>query len=59
MPRVGFQLLAERPTEVAVGFIGKPWKVGAEQPLAVRRDDFAGFADPGYTKVAFSIRATP
>jgi hypothetical protein len=59
MPRVGFQLLAERPAEIAFGFVGKPWKVGAEQPVAVGRDDFAAFGDPGYAKVAFSIRARP
>ena len=59
MPRVGFQLLAERPTEIAFGFVGKPWKVGAEQPLAIERDDFAAFCDPGYAKVAFSIQAKP
>ena len=59
MPRVGFQLLGERPTEIAFGFIGRPWKVGAEQPLAIGRDDFAAFDDLGYAKVAFSIRAKP
>ena len=59
MPRVGFQLLGERPAEIVFGFVGKPWQVGAEQPLALRRDDFAAFSDPGYAKVAFSIRARP
>ena len=59
MPRVGFQLLAERPAEIAFGFVGKPWKIGAEQPLAIGADDFATFSDPGYAKVAFSIRAKP
>lgn len=59
MPRVGFQLLGERPAEIAFGFVGKPWKVGAEQPLAIGGDDFAAFSDPGYAKVAFSIRARP
>ena len=59
MPRVGFQLLGERPAEIAFGFVGKPWKVGAEQPRAIGRDDFAAFSDPGYAKVAFSIRARP
>ena len=59
MPRVGFQLLGERPAEIAFGFVGKPWKVGAEQPLAIGRDDFAAFNDPGFAKVAFSIRAKP
>ena len=59
MPRVGFQLLGERPAEIAFGFVGKPWTVGAEQPLAIGRDDFASFSDPGYAKVAFSIRAKP
>jgi|NGEPerStandDraft_6_1074524.scaffolds.fasta_scaffold22283_5 hypothetical protein len=54
-----FQLLGERPAEIAFGFVGKPWKVGAEQPLAIGRDDFAAFSDPGYAKVAFSIRAKP
>ena len=59
MPRVGFRLLAERPAEIAFGFVGKPWKVGAEQPLAIGPDDFAAFSDPGYAKVAFSIHAKP
>jgi hypothetical protein len=43
MPRVGFQLLGERPAEIAFGFVGKPWKVGVEQPLAIGRDDFAAY----------------
>ena len=59
MPRVGFQLLSERPAEIAFGFVGKPWKIGAEQPLAIGPDDFAAFSDPGYAKVAFSIQAKP
>ena len=59
MPRVGFQVLGERPAEIAFGFVGKPWKVGSEQPLAIGRDDFAAFSDPGYAKVAFSIQAKP
>jgi hypothetical protein len=46
MPRVGFQLLGERPAEIALGFVGKPWKVGAKQPLAIGHDDFAAFNIP-------------
>ncbi len=59
MPLAGFKLLEERPHEIAFGFVGRPWKVGAEQPLTIGRSEFAAFSDPGYAKVAFTIRAQP
>lgn len=57
MPRVGFELLDERPGEIVFGFVGRPWSIGAEKPLALGRDSFASFVDPGYAKIAFTIRA--
>lgn len=59
MPRVGFELLAEHPGEIAFGFVGRPWRVGDEQPVAIGRGLFSDFSDPGYTKIAFAIRAQP
>ncbi len=59
MPRVGFELLAEHPGEIAFGFVGRPWRVGDERPVAIGRGLFSDFSDPGYTKIAFAIRAQP
>jgi len=59
MPRVGFALLEERPGEIVLGSVSRPWKVGDERPLALERSAFAAFDDPGYAKIAFSIHARP
>jgi hypothetical protein len=64
MTRAGWTSLApgtEEPgTEgVAFGTLTRPWRIGDEAPLTVDRRSFAGFATPGYAKVAFSIRADP
>lgn len=57
---VGFVLLGERPgTEIAVGAIGRFWRLAGNEPVAVpTRERFVSFADPGYAKaaVAFVVR---
>ena len=55
--RPGFQVLAEDPPhEVAVGAIGKVWKL--DIPFVHVADDtaFASFHEPGFVKVAWAIR---
>ena len=59
MSRAGWTPLAEGPEEVAFGTLTHPWRIGNEAPLAVDRESFATFSEPGVAKVAFSIRADP
>ena len=59
MQRAGWTSFADGPEEIAFGTITRPWKIGGEAPLEVRREEFAAFSAPGYAKVAFSIRADP
>ena len=48
----GWVFLGERPgTEVAFGAVGKFWRPNIEW-RDVDRDDFAGFAEPGWGKIA-------
>jgi len=55
-PDPGFHLLAEREREVAVGAIGRVWQL--EIPFVDVRsaDAYARFDEPGYAKVAWSLR---
>lgn len=50
--RFGFVLLGERPgAEIAVGAIGRFWRLAGNEPVAVRtRENFVAFAEPGYAK---------
>ena len=58
---VGFVLLGERPgREIAVGAIGRFWRLAGNEPLAVGTpESFVAFAEPGYAKAAlgFVVRA--
>lgn len=56
---LGWGILAERPDrEIVVGAVTKPWE--AEVVFrALPPDDFAGFAEPGYVKIAWTLRADP
>lgn len=51
-----FFVLAEEPgRELVIGSIGRPWRLrGGPRPTAA--DDFGGFAEPGYAKMAMSFR---
>jgi hypothetical protein len=56
----GFQILADDPpNEVAVGAIGKVWKL--DIPFVHVADDLAysRFDEPGFIKVAWAIRVVP
>jgi hypothetical protein len=50
-----FSILAEEPDrELVAGGIGKPWQLrGGGLP---RVEDFRGFAEPGYAKMAMNFR---
>ena len=61
MVRYGWTLLGEAPNEeVVFGQIGRPWKpVGASAGPAITADAFPGFGQPGFAKIAFSLRVNP
>jgi hypothetical protein len=56
---LGWGVLAESPgREIVVGAVTKPW----EPNVAFRSlepDEFAAFAEPGYVKIAWTLRADP
>ena len=55
----GFLLLEDRPEEeVVVGAVGKFWRPNMEM-AKVTRDTFAAFDEPGWGKLAWSLRAEP
>jgi hypothetical protein len=58
---VGFVLLGERPgTEIAVGAIGRFWRLAGNEPLPVgTRESFVAFAEPGYAKAALGFVVRP
>jgi hypothetical protein len=54
---LGWGVLAEVPArEVVVGAVTKPWESNVIF-TAVRPDEFLAFRDPGYVKIAWSLRA--
>jgi hypothetical protein len=58
----GWILLGERPgAELVYGGVGKPWKgTGGSPPEPpVTAETFAGFAEPGFAKLAESTVVTP
>ncbi len=58
----GWIPLGERPgTQLVYGAVGQPWKgTGGEPPQPpVTAETFAGFADPGFAKIAESTVVTP
>jgi hypothetical protein len=58
--RPGFRILAELPAEeVAVGAIGKVWQPKIPFVHLDSAEDFAPFGEPGYVKVAWSLRVEP
>ena len=59
MMGLGWGILAEVPDrEVVLGAICRPWEANVEfQPLAP--DVFAAFAEPGYVKIAWTLRVDP
>jgi hypothetical protein len=56
----GFQLLEENPgREFAVGAIGKVWRAEIPFVHVATGREFTHFAEPGFVKVAWAIRALP
>jgi deazaflavin-dependent oxidoreductase (nitroreductase family) len=61
MIRYDWILLGEEPSvEIVFGQIGRPWKpVGASTGPSVEQAGFAAFDQPGFAKIAFSLRVQP
>ena len=58
--RPGFQVLADDPpNEVAVGAIGKVWKLDISFVHVADDLAFSRFSEPGFVKVAWAIRVVP
>jgi hypothetical protein len=56
----GWMLLGENPSEIILGQISQPWKAaGTATCPPVAAPAFAAFHQPGYAKIAFSLRADP
>jgi hypothetical protein len=59
MKAMGWGVLAEEQgREIVVGAVTQPWKAN----VVFRRlapDEFAGFREPGYVKIAWTLRADP
>jgi hypothetical protein len=59
MQSLGWGVLAEVPgREVVVGAVTKPWEANVTF-RALPPDQFAAFAEPGYVRIAWMIRADP
>ncbi len=59
MQSIGWVVLAERRgNEIAVGAVTQPWQA-APVFRSIPGDDFAGFTEPGYVKIVWSLRAEP
>jgi hypothetical protein len=54
----GFSVLAEAPDRLIVGAIGRFWETNIEF-ASVSVNDFGSFAEPGWGKVAWELRAEP
>jgi Protein of unknown function (DUF2867) len=58
--RPGFQILIDDPPrEMAVGAIGKVWRVRIPFVHVPTAHDYARFKQPGFVKVAWALRVTP
>lgn len=60
LPAHGWIQLAERPhAELVFGTVTKPWRaLGGEPEQPVTTQNFAGFAEPGFAKLAESTRVS-
>jgi hypothetical protein len=60
MTRYGWQLLGENPGEIVLGQVGRPWKAaGATGGAVAAPAEFAAYDQPGYAKIALSLRVDP
>jgi hypothetical protein len=56
----GFQILVDNPPhELAVGAIGKVWRLDIPFVHVRSADEFAAWAEPDFIKVAWAIRVSP
>jgi hypothetical protein len=56
---LGWVVLAETPArEIVVGAVTKPWEPNVTF-RSLAPDEFAAFAEPGYVKIAWTLRADP
>ncbi len=56
---LGWRILAETPNrEVVVGAVTQPWRAEVKF-RGVDPDAFAGFAEPGYAKIVWTLEAEP
>lgn len=56
---LGWGILVERPgREVVVGAVTKPWEANVTF-RALPPDQFAAFSEPGFVKIAWTLRADP
>ena len=59
MQSLGWGVLAEIPgREVVVGAVTRPWEANVTF-RALPPDEFAAFSEPGYVKIAWTLRADP
>ena len=61
MVGLGWILLGETPgAEIVLGQVSRPWKsVAAPADVPTTPEQFAGFSQPGYAKIAASLRIDP
>jgi hypothetical protein len=58
--RPGFQIfIDDPPRELAVGAIGKVWRLKIPFVHVPTAHDYASFGEPGFVKVAWALRVTP
>ena len=55
---IGWGVLAETPHEIVMGAVTRPWEPNPAF-RAVAPAEFAAFAEPGYVKIAWTLRADP
>jgi hypothetical protein len=56
MKSIGWAVLADTPGEIVLGAVCKPWEAN---PVFRPVEDFTGFAEPDYVKIAWTLRADP
>jgi len=55
---LGWGVLAETDHEIVMGAVTQPWRADVEFQ-ALPPDSFAAFAEPGFIKIAWTLRADP
>jgi hypothetical protein len=59
MQSIGWSILSDVPgREVVVGAVTRPWEANVTF-RALPSSDFLGFSEPGYVKIAWTLRADP